>query len=80
MMPSTVVFCDGLHAFVDVNRFEKAWVLLVMLSSFAENLTRAEVASMLPLVHASCLSTPVAIIFPTFAITSGVVTSAERTT
>jgi hypothetical protein len=80
MMPITVAFCDMLHAFVGVDRFEKARVLRVMLSSLAENLTRGEVASMFPLVHASCLSTPVAIIFPTFAITSGVVTSAERTT
>lgn len=80
MMPSTIAFCDALYAFVGVQRFKEAWVLLLMLSSFAENLTRAKVASMLSLVHASCLSTPVAIIFPTFAITCGVVTSAERTT
>ncbi len=57
-----------------------ARLFAAMLNSLPENLTRGEVTSMFRVVHASCLSTPVAIIFLTFAITSGVVTIAERTT
>ena len=80
MILGTIAISDDPCFAFSSEMLEKAGFFATMVFSFRENLTREEVTSMLPLVPAPCLSTPIAIIFPTFAITSGVVTIAERTT